>query len=73
DGIDPDDAEAPSEQELLRKLRLARDSAPSGVIPTKLLVKANGEALHEKVVAALDAGTEVGMEQVQLMTIEESE
>jgi len=73
DGIDPDDAEAPSEQELLRKLRFARDAAPSGVIPTKLLVKANGEALHEKVVAALDAGTEVGMEQVQLMTIEESE
>jgi biopolymer transport protein ExbD len=73
DGIDPDDAEAPSEQELLRKLRFARDAAPGGVIPTKLLVKASGEALHEKVVAALDAGTEVGMEQVQLMTVEEGE
>lgn len=73
DGIDPDDAEAPSEQELLRKLRYARDAAPGGVIPTKLLVKASGEALHEKVVVALDAGTEVGMEQVQLMTVEEGE
>jgi biopolymer transport protein ExbD len=38
-----------------------------------LLVKAHGDSLHEKVVAALDAGTEVGMEQVQLTTIEESE
>jgi biopolymer transport protein ExbD len=37
------------------------------------LVKASGEALHEKVVVALDAGTEVGMEQVQLMTVEEGE
>jgi biopolymer transport protein ExbD len=73
DAIDPDDAEAPSEQELLRKLRYARDAAPGGVIPTKLLVKASGEALHEKVVVALDAGTEVGMEQVQLMTVEEGE
>jgi biopolymer transport protein ExbD len=73
DSIDPDDAEAPSEQELLRKLRYARDAAPGGVIPTKLLVKASGEALHEKVVVALDAGTEVGMEQVQLMTVEEGE
>ena len=47
--------------------------AAAAVVPTKLLVKAHGDSLHEKVVAALDAGTEVGMEQVQLMTIEESE
>ncbi len=73
DGIHPDDAEAPSEQELLRKLRYARDAAPGGIIPTKLLVKASGEALHERVIVALDAGTEVGMEQVQLMTVEEGE
>jgi hypothetical protein len=35
------------------------------------LVKAHPDSLHEKVVSALDAGTEVGMEQVQLMTVEE--
>jgi hypothetical protein len=29
--------------------------------------------MNEKVVTALDAGTEVGMEQVQLVTVEESE
>jgi biopolymer transport protein ExbD len=67
------DVEAPSQQELLRKLKEARDGNSAGRIPTKLLVKAHGEALHEKVVAALDAGTEVGMEQVQLVTVEESE
>ena len=67
------DVEAPSEQELLRKLREARNGDSSGTIPTKLLVRAHGDSLHEKVVAALDAGTEVGMEQVQLMTVEETE
>ena len=72
--VTPDwDVEAPSEQELLRKLREARNAGSGGMVPTKLLVKAHGDSLHEKVVAALDAGTEVGMEQVQLMTIEESE
>jgi biopolymer transport protein ExbD len=72
--VTPDkDDEAPSEQELLRKLREARNAGRGGVTPTKLLVKAHGDSMHEKVVAALDAGTEVGMEQVQLMTIEESE
>mgnify|MGYP003732310041 FL=1 len=72
--VTPDwDVEAPSEQELLRKLREARTAGSGGVMPTKLLVKAHGDSLHEKVVAALDAGTEVGMEQVQLTTIEESE
>jgi biopolymer transport protein ExbD len=67
------DVEAPSEQELLRKLREARNGDSAGNIPTKLLVKAHGDSLHERVVSALDAGTEVGMEQVQLMTVEESE
>lgn len=67
------DLEAPSEQELLRRMREARNSGSGGVTPTKLLVKAHGDSLHGKVVAALDAGTAVGMEQVQLMTIEENE
>jgi biopolymer transport protein ExbD len=67
------DEEAPSEQELLRKLREARNDNSSGKVPTKLLVKAHGDSLIEKVVSALDAGTEVGMEQVQLVKVEEIE
>jgi biopolymer transport protein ExbD len=65
------DREAPSEQELLVKLREARQPGSHGVIPTRLLVAAHGDARHEKVVTALDAGTEVGMEEVQLVTVEE--
>jgi len=65
------DEEAPSEQELLRKLREARGGDSADNVPSKLLVKAHGDSLHEKVVTALDAGTEVGMEQVQLMKVEE--
>jgi biopolymer transport protein ExbD len=71
--IAPEDAEAGSEQELLQKLRYARDTAPGGSPPSKLLVQAHGDAHHEYVVRALDAGTAVGMEQVQLMTVEEME
>lgn len=65
------DEEAPSEQELLRKLREARNDNSTGQVPSKLLVKAHGDSLIEKVVSALDAGTEVGMEQVQLVKVEE--
>jgi hypothetical protein len=38
-----------------------------------MLVVASGEALHERVVTAIDAGNEVGMEEVQLVTVEEDE
>jgi len=66
------DEEAPSEQELLIKLRRARDGR-GGRVPTKLLVTAHGEASHGRVVMALDAGTEVGMEQVQFTLAAESD
>ena len=63
--------EAPGKHDLLRRLRRLLDEATPGSVPNKLLVKAHGEATHERVVIALDVGAEVGMEQVQLMTIEE--
>jgi biopolymer transport protein ExbD len=66
-----EERESPSKQELLINLREARRGDGSGVVPTRLLVVANGEAFHEKVVTALDAGTAVGMEEVQLVTVEE--
>jgi biopolymer transport protein ExbD len=69
----PDEIEAPSEQELLVKLRQARDGDAQGNIPSKLLVIANIEALHERVVTAIDAGNDVGMNEVQLLTVEEDE
>ena len=65
------DKEAPSAHELLIQLRRARRPEPGMTIPNRMLVVANGDALYEKVVTALDLGTEVGMEEVQLITVEE--
>jgi biopolymer transport protein ExbD len=67
------DVEAPSTHELLIRLREACEGNRAGRKPTKLLVMANNEALHERVVAAMDAGSQVGMEEVQLMMVEENE
>lgn len=67
------DEEAPSEQDLLIKLRRAKLGASDGKTPTKLMVKANRECLHEKVIVALDAGAAVGMDQIQLQTVEQDE
>jgi hypothetical protein len=53
----------PSEQELLSRLRAARQSASA---PNKLLVLGSSEARHGTVVMVLDAGTEVEMEEVRL-------
>jgi biopolymer transport protein ExbD len=63
--------EAPSVQDLHIHLRRARDGDSTGTVPTKLLVEAHGEALHGRVVAALDAGTATGFEEVQLTTVDE--
>jgi len=62
--------ECPSEQELLIQLREAKRGS-GGTAPTKLLVKAHGEALHERVVIALDSASAVGFEGVQLASYED--
>jgi biopolymer transport protein ExbD len=62
------DSEAPSEIELLEKLREAKQgvSGSDSLGPSSLLVLAHGDCLHETVVMALDAGSAVGMEHVRL-------
>jgi len=60
-----------SKQDLLVKLREAREDIRSG--PAKLLVQANGDSRHEFVVAALDAGSGVGMEEIRLMNYEDGD
>lgn len=69
------DSEAPSEQELLAKLKEARSggSAVDSSGPGKLMVMASGEARHEKVVMALDAGTAAGFDDVRLATGDEED
>lgn len=63
--------EAPSEHELLVVLREARAGENGGAIPTRLVVKAHSESLHEKVVAALDSGAVAGMQEILLATVDE--
>ncbi len=69
------DIEAPSEQDLLLKLREAREdsTAPDGRPPSTLLVLADGEARHDVVVLVLDAGNSVGMEKVKLASADDFE
>ncbi len=64
--------EAPSVQELFARLQESREGV-EGAIPSKLIVKAHTEAVHERVVAALDAGQKAGFEEIQLMTIDTEE
>ena len=64
-----EEREAPSKQDLLVGLKDARTSGSA--IPTRLLVISHGDAWHEKVVMAMDAGTEVGMNEVKLVTVED--
>ncbi|MCA9105305.1 MAG: biopolymer transporter ExbD [Planctomycetales bacterium] len=62
------DAEAPSVQELYIQLRSAIDTP---VPPQKLLIKAHAECSHERVITAMDAGTEVGLVDVQVQLTEQ--
>ncbi len=67
----PQEHEAASVQEMFVQLRLARAADRAG--PARMIVLANGSATHERVVAALDAGAEVGMEDVRLVSFEDGD
>jgi biopolymer transport protein ExbD len=65
-----EEQQAISQAEMRSKLREARED---GKGPAKLLVQANGSARHESVVAALDAGSGAGVEQIQLLSYEDED
>ena len=67
------DSEAPSEQDLLVKLREAKQGVPGSDSPpiNSLLVMADGDARHEVVVMVLDAGNSVEMDPIRLVTVDE--
>lgn len=71
----PDEQRAPSVTDMRSKVRQARrgGGGPRGAGPSKMLVEANGDATHGRVVAALDAGSAVGMEEIRLMSYEEGD
>jgi biopolymer transport protein ExbD len=64
-----EDRVAPSRHELLSQLREARQRGGERP-PSSLMVVASGDAAHETVVMALDAGSAVGMENVRLAPID---
>jgi len=66
-----DELEASARVELIMRLKAARNVA--GSIPNKLMVLAHGDCMHERVVEAIDAGNDVGMEEVALKTIEDDD
>ncbi len=68
-----DDREAPSEQDLLVKLREAVGGGSGGGAPGSLQVKADRECRHELVVQALDAGNAVGVQDIRLAYIDEDD
>jgi biopolymer transport protein ExbD len=63
------DSEISGEQELLIRLRETRNS---GAGAKRMLVLGNSEAKSGKVVEVLDAGSDVGMDEVQLAIDDES-
>ena len=67
------DAEAPSNQELIAKLREARTGPPgtTGRGPSKLLIFYHPESRVEMTVRAHDAGTAVGMEGIEWRQLSE--
>lgn len=71
--LDDEEREAPNEQELLRRLREAKaGDGRSGAIQS-LIVEADGEAFHSEVVKAMDAGNEIGFEEIKLRTLDEDD
>jgi len=65
-----EERECPGEQDLIVNLRLAT-RGDDGANANKLLVMAHGNASHERVVMAMDAGSAIGMEDVKLVTVED--
>jgi biopolymer transport protein ExbD len=68
----PDELECPSEQELIVRLREAKQGDGSGNA-NKMLVIAHGDSEHARVVAAIDAGLTAGIDDVQLLSVEDDE
>ncbi len=69
------ESEAPSEQDLLVKLREAKEGVAGSDSPpiNSLLVMADGDARHEVVIMVLDAGNSVQMEPIRLVTVEDTD
>src|SRR5436190_824957 len=70
--LGPNVQEASARVELIMQLKIAKNVA-SGSVPNKVMVLAHGDALHERVVEAIDAANDAAYEKVGLKTIEDDE
>lgn len=61
--------EAPSPQDLLIQLRRAKNDTNADTPTTRMLLVCHGNAHHERVIQAMDAANEVGLEDVKLVTV----
>jgi biopolymer transport protein ExbD len=64
---------AVSSQEMRAKVRQARDGAGGNAPVSKMLVQAHGDAVHEKLVDVLDAGSATQMQEIRLMVYEDGD
>lgn len=62
---------AVSQADMRQKVREAREGEGRG--PTRLLVQAHGDARHGAMVAALDMGPSVGIDEIRVLFYEEGE
>ncbi|MEX0794290.1 MAG: biopolymer transporter ExbD [Pirellulaceae bacterium] len=67
-----EEREAPSEQEMYKQIRDAKAANPSNP-PRTLIVLAHVDAMHGRVVKALDAGSAVGMDAIKLIISEDED
>lgn len=66
----PDERRAASRQDMRAQVKAARGGDGSSGY-NRMLVQASGDATHEFVVAALDAGSGVGVEEIRLMRFDD--
>ena len=66
---------AVSRQDMRQAVRKARDGEGGkfGKGPSKMLVQAHGDATHEYMIAALDAGATVQMQEIRLQIYEDGD
>ena len=63
-----DEFECPSNQELYVQLRAAMSGSQP---PERLVVRIHGESTHDRTIMALDACADVGLEDIQMVTVDE--
>ncbi|MEN1681757.1 MAG: biopolymer transporter ExbD [Planctomycetota bacterium] len=68
-----EEKKAVSRQDMRELVREAREGGSGGKGPSKILVQAHGDATHEYMVAALDAGAAVKMQEISMMVYEDGE